>query len=355
MATLSISIPTYNRVSLLKELIGTLLSFKSDEIEVVVTNNGSTDNTLSELAAIKDQRLKVYNNEQPVPGYYNMILGLFNATGKYVIHCNDRDLLFVERLPELIDFLKKDGYSYVQTTRGYLEPSRKVSVYEKGYESLLNQPFSNHPTGMIFNTELMHKHLHKEDYLKYVDETFTYSFLQRELLVYEKSARFDIGCWNERHSKIKLELSSGSVYKGGLYFEPDRIIIFMKSVIKHIVGNPYFALTNMQEQIIIMKIVDYFKKQLIYKKTCFADNRECAHYGMKKQFVSVFRMRRIYQQYIDACTESIEKEGYGESLNIAWSLKKKEYMDGVLMDCLKADYSIIHKKIKRLVDKKYPY
>ena len=242
MAILSISIPTYNRISQLKELLGKLLSFESDEIEVVVTNNGSTDNTLQELSSIEDKRLKVFDNEKPVPGYYNMILGLFNATGKYVIHCNDRDLIFIERLQELIDFLKKGDYSYVQTTRGYLEPSRKVEIYEKGYESLLNQPYSNHPTGMVFNRELMHKHLQKETYLKYVDDTFTYSFLQRELLVYEKSARFDIGVWNERHSKIKLELSSGSIYKGGLYFEPDRIIIFMQSVISHIIGNKYFGL-----------------------------------------------------------------------------------------------------------------
>lgn len=355
MATLSISIPTYNRVYQLKELIGKLLSFKSDEIEVVVTNNGSTDNTLSELASIKDQRLKVYDNEQPVPGYYNMILGLFNATGKYVIHCNDRDLLFVERLPELIEFLKKDNYSYVQTTRGYLEPSREVNVYEKGYESLSNQPFSNHPTGMVFNTELMHKYLHKEDYLKYVDDTFTYSFLQRELLVYEKSARFDIGCWNERHSKIKLELSSGSVYKGGLYFEPDRIIIFMQSVIKHIVGNPNFGLSPKQEQCIIIKIVDYFKKQLIYKKTCYADNRECAHYGMKKQLVSVWDMKDIYKQYIDACTVAIKDTGYGEELEDVWKMKRNSYMKGVLRDCLKADRFILTKKIKRLINKNYPY
>ena len=355
MATLSISIPTYNRISQLSELVERLLSFKSDDIELVVTNNGSTDNTLAELAKISDPRLKVFDNENPVPGYYNMILGLFNASGKYVIHCNDRDLLFTERLPELLDFLNKDNYSYVQTTRGYLEPSRKVKVYEKGYESLLYQPFSNHPTGMVFNTDLMHKYLHKEDYLKYVDDTFTYSFLQRELLVYEKSARFDIGCWNERHSKIKLELSSGSVYKGGLYFEPDRITIFMQSVIKHIIGNPYFGLTNDQESIIILKIIDYFKKQLIYKKICYADNRECAHYGMNKQFVSVFQMKKIYQQYICACNEIIQDVGYGKVLDTIWKEKQKTYMDVVFMDCMKADFSILYNKYKRLTDKKYPY
>lgn len=355
MVTLSISIPTYNRISQLSELIERLLSFKSDDIEVVVTNNGSTDNTLAELAKIDNPRLKVFDNEKPVPGYYNMILGLFNASGKYVIHCNDRDLIFTERLQELIDFLKIDNYSYVQTTRGYLEPSRRVNVYEKGYDSLFNQPFSNHPTGMVFNTELMHKHLHREDYLKYVDDTFTYSFLQRELLVYEKSARFDIGCWNERHSKIKLELSSGSVYKGGLYFEPDRIEVFMRSVIHHIIGNPYFSLSKEQEERIIMKIVDYFKKQLIYKKTCYADNRECAHYGMKQQIVTAFEMKKIYQHYLDACTEEIAKTGYEETLKEQWNQKKREYMKGVWCDCLKADYSILMKRYKRLTDNNYPY
>ena len=117
---------------------------------------------------------------------------------------------------------------------------------------------------MVFNRYLMNKYLQKETYYKYVDDTFTYCFLLRDLLIYEKSAIYDNRIWNERHSSIKLKLASGSIYKGGLYFEPERICVFMRSVIKHLIGNPYFSLNENQEKTLIISVFKYFKKQLIY-------------------------------------------------------------------------------------------
>lgn len=355
MAILSISIPTYNRVEQLKELVESILFIDTPDIEVVVTNNGCTDGTMAMLRGIDDLRLKVFTNDKPVPGYYNMILGLFNSNGKYVLHCNDRDILCTERLLEFVEFLKNNNYSYISTTRNYLEPTYDLKVYDKGFSSLLNQDYSRHPTGMVFNRYLMNKYLQKETYYKYVNDTFTYCFLLRDLLIYEKSAIYDNRIWNERHSSIKLKLASGSIYKGGLYFEPERICVFMRSVIKHLIGNPYFSLNENQEKTLIISVFKYFKKQLIYKKECFVDNRECAHYGMKQRFISYFEMKKSYLQYLHECDDVLETTPYTDSLNREWSMEKNKIMKYLLKDCLKADYFILVKKYKRLVDSKYPY
>ena len=106
-----------------------------------MTNNGCTDGTMAMLRGIDDLRLKVFTNDKPVPGYYNMILGLFNSNGKYVLHCNDRDILCTERLLEFVEFLKNNNYSYISTTRNYLEPTYDLKVYDKGFSSLLNQDY----------------------------------------------------------------------------------------------------------------------------------------------------------------------------------------------------------------------
>lgn len=352
---LSISIPTYNRAGLLKELLGNILSFQSDEIEVVVTDNQSSDETAEILANIKDERLKIFKNSESVPGYYNMIIGLFNASGKYVIHCNDRDLLFTDKLPALLRVLREGNYSYVQTTRGYLEPSYKISIYEKGFDSLIHQKHSNHPTGMIFNVEIMHNYLNRENYKKYVDDTFTYSFLMRDLLVFEKSAWFDVGCWNERPSRIKLEVKSGSVYKGGLYFEPDRISVFMRSVLNHLIDNPHFVLNEEQKEKLILNILEYFHDQLMLKKTCYADNRECMHYGMKKQFMSIFQMKEIYQEYYNDVVSELMKLNVDDTTLVKWESMQKNYLERLMTDCLKADLDIILKKIRRKINPLYPY
>lgn len=352
---LSISIPTYNRPKQLKELVESILQIPDDRIEIIVSDNQSAIDMQQILADIEDDRLHVYRNEEAVPGYYNMILGLFRGNGKYVIHCNDRDLLFTNELIELIDFLEKESYSYISTSRKFLEATHDLLIYDKGYDSILNQAYTRHPTGMVFNLELMKKYLNPERYMKYVDDTFTYCFLMRELLIHEKSAIYDIGCWNERPSAIKLKLKSGSIYKGGLYFEPDRIKIFVNSVVKHLIGNPYFNLTCEQEKGIILNIFDYFKNQLIFKKQCYADNRECAHYGMKMKYISVFELRKIYRDYVKFCSMCLEKSDYARDLKARWEKQSDEYMKSVLFDALRADKGILVKYIKRKTDMNYPY
>lgn len=355
MTILSISIPTYNRATYLKELVLSILAFESDEIEVVVTNNCSTDNTLSILESIKDSRLKVYTNDKSVPGYYNMILGLFNASGKYVLHCNDRDLLCIKRLPNLISILKKESYSFIKTTRSYYEPSGNLIEFNKGFDSYIHQPHSSHPTGMVFNRVIMGKMLQKENYEKYVKDTFTYCFVMRDLMKYEKSAQFDCGIWDECHSSLKTKLSSGSIYKGNLYFEPNIITGFMASVIEYYLSQDRTDINKEQRDCLIYNIFDYFKNQLIYKKICYADKRECSHYGLKQKFVSYFTMKSIYTNYIAACAEVLKKYNYMTDNNVRWLRTKNKYMNDLFRDCLKADYSILRKVIKRLTDSKYPY
>lgn len=352
---LSISIPTYNRKRELEELISDLLKNTDDRIQIVVTDNKSTDETRTYLKAILNPKIKVCLNEVAVPGYYNMILGLFNADGKYVIHCNDRDILDASRINELVDFLDGKEFSFIQTSRSYGKPTNKLEIFEKGYDSLVHQNFSSHPTGMIFNTEIMHNYLKKENYLKYVDDTFTYCFLMRELIRFEKSAKYDNRCWNERHSIIKTKLKSGSIYNGGLYFEPDRICVFMRSVIKHILDSELFDLTEEQRKKLIINVIDYFKNQLVFKKLCYADYRECVHYGIKKRHIGYIEMKKIYEMYIFECEKYIKEIGYMEKVRTVWDENKRLYKRYILRDCFKTDKAILYKNFKRLTDKSYPY
>ena len=87
----------------------------------------------------------------------------------------------------------------------------------------------------------------------------------------------------------------------------------------------------------------------------FVDNRECAHYGMKQRFISYFEMKKSYLQYLHECDDVLETTPYTDSLNREWSMEKNKIMKYLLKDCLKADYFILVKKYKRLVDSKYPY
>lgn len=355
MKTLSICIPTYNRSIQLEELVRSLLEVDSNDFEVVITNNCSTDNTLLMLNGIKDERLVVYNNSSPVPAYYNMILSIFNSQGKYALYCNDRDVIFTERLIPFIDFLKQHEYSFLHIVKNYGTPSFSLIEFEKGFDSLIHLPYCDHPTGMVYNLELVRKHINKEVYTKYVPSVYTWCFLCRDLVVYEKAAKYDIYLWDERPSIYKVQSASGAIFKGQLFFDTGKTIDFMKSVVAHLIGNPHFSLTVEQQKELIISVFVSLSQRVMDKKRYYADNRECAHYGIRPRFVPYLQVKNDYNKYFEECDNTLKSTTLYEVVKEEWNYQKKNIQKNLFRKNLRCDISIILIKLKRVFLPHYRY
>ena len=57
---ISIIIPLYNKEDYIRATLDSILSQTFQDFEVVVVNDGSTDNSLSVVRAYSDSRLKVF-------------------------------------------------------------------------------------------------------------------------------------------------------------------------------------------------------------------------------------------------------------------------------------------------------
>ena len=80
---LSVIIPVYNGEKTIKETLDSLFSQTLSDIEVIVVNDGSTDNTLEILRSFTDKRLKVITIENSGQGIARN-KGLEIAEGEYV-------------------------------------------------------------------------------------------------------------------------------------------------------------------------------------------------------------------------------------------------------------------------------
>lgn len=80
----SICIPAYNNAGYIKDTIMSVLEQTYQNIELIVVDDHSSDNTLEVLESIEDERLKIYKNEKNLGmvGNWNRCLEL--ATGEYV-------------------------------------------------------------------------------------------------------------------------------------------------------------------------------------------------------------------------------------------------------------------------------
>lgn len=106
---LSICIASYNKADITASLVKSVLTCKSPEMEVVVVDNASTDNTVEQIKAISDSRLRVFRNEDNIGGSRNLVKSLYAAEGHFCFYTNDRDIVYPEKLDGFISFLKDNS------------------------------------------------------------------------------------------------------------------------------------------------------------------------------------------------------------------------------------------------------
>src|SRR5439155_3006508 len=85
-------IPVYNRAELVGAAIESALGQEFDDQEIIVVDDGSTDNTLNLLAGYGD-RIKVLRQRNSGPGAARNF-GIKHARGEYVAFLDSDDLWF---------------------------------------------------------------------------------------------------------------------------------------------------------------------------------------------------------------------------------------------------------------------
>lgn len=119
---ISIIIPTRERALYLRHCLRTVLDIDDDGIEIVVSDNASTDETAEVLAEVSDPRLKAINTGHRVPMRENFEFSLSHATGDYVIYIGDDDAFIPGQFPVLrqaLETQRPDSLSWSIPTYGW--------------------------------------------------------------------------------------------------------------------------------------------------------------------------------------------------------------------------------------------
>ena len=137
----SIILPTYNCASFLPHSIGTILSQTYNSYEIIVIDDGSTDNTKEVLYPFM-QRIKYIRSEQNkgLPTARN--IGIRPAQGKYIAFIDADDLWLPEKLQTDIEYFE----THPEVSMVY---SKHINVDEKG-EDLNGNTRKQLPSGNIF-------------------------------------------------------------------------------------------------------------------------------------------------------------------------------------------------------------
>jgi hypothetical protein len=88
---ISLIIPTRERASFLEECLRTAVGIPDDRIEIIVSDNASTDGTRAVVEAVPDRRVRYLNTGRRVAMRQNFEFALEHAQGDYVCFIGDDD------------------------------------------------------------------------------------------------------------------------------------------------------------------------------------------------------------------------------------------------------------------------
>ncbi len=107
MPKISVIIPTYNRSNIINGTIESVLKQDFTDFEILVIDDGSTDDTRSVIECISDTRIKYFHkNNGGISSARNM--GLANAKGEYIALLDDDDMWPAEYLQTMLRKLEQN-------------------------------------------------------------------------------------------------------------------------------------------------------------------------------------------------------------------------------------------------------
>ena len=105
MPKVSVCIPTYNRANFLKYSVNSVLNQTYSDFELIVCDDGSTDDTAEVISQWDDSRIRYIKHPQNIGRSQNMRSGFEAAKGTYFIKFDDDDGLTPEFLEKAVAIL----------------------------------------------------------------------------------------------------------------------------------------------------------------------------------------------------------------------------------------------------------
>ena len=109
---ITVLLPTYNDEKYISETIKSVLSSDFNDFELLIINDGSTDNTLIKINDFDDPRIKLISKKNS--GLIETLnYGFSIAKYEYIARIDGDDLMTSNRLSTQINLMKKNNYDLV--------------------------------------------------------------------------------------------------------------------------------------------------------------------------------------------------------------------------------------------------
>ncbi|MBQ9297865.1 MAG: glycosyltransferase family 2 protein [Clostridia bacterium] len=160
MKKVSVVIPMHNSSKHIEECIDSVINQTYKNIEIIVVDDKSSDNSISIVKNKNDDRIKLIELKENVGAAKARNKGIENAPGDYICFLDSDDYWKEDKLEKQVKFMEGNDYTFVYGGYAYLKKGRMRTAHvpkSMNYKQLLK----NHA---IFTSTVMlnMEHLKKE-------------------------------------------------------------------------------------------------------------------------------------------------------------------------------------------------
>lgn len=155
----SILIVTYNAEKFIKTTLKSCLEQTYKNIEVLILDNNSSDNTIKIIKAFSDTRIKLFIGQENIGPYRGLNFLIDRASGQYIAIQDHDDVWFPEKLEKQISFLDNNtNFLACGTNIYYYFEKRKIFIlsvnnFKTNFVDHISLVFRNR--GLRYNTEYL--------------------------------------------------------------------------------------------------------------------------------------------------------------------------------------------------------
>lgn len=137
----SVIIPTYNRSGIVTRAISSVLNQKYQELEIIVVDNASVDNTAEVVNSFEDRRIKFIRHKINKGPAASRNTGIKNSNGEFVAFLDSDDEWLPDKIASQINVFEalKEEVGLI-FTNGYNEAEKHDFITEKIQSGIIYNP-----------------------------------------------------------------------------------------------------------------------------------------------------------------------------------------------------------------------
>lgn len=176
MLKLSICYTVYNQSDYLRERLSEITQYKDDDIEVIVSDDGSTENLESVVKEFKDKRFHYTKTPNNGGLDLNIIHALRNCNAEYAYVLRTKDNIRPDSIKDVLDVIDtypEAGYFYFSAydELGNIRLNFKDRYYTLGEETIqADTNLPTHPSGNLYKLSCLRLNLYEAYIHKYFDD-----------------------------------------------------------------------------------------------------------------------------------------------------------------------------------------